>query len=238
MKIILPAARNRALTMVEVLVIIAVLAFLFFMLLPAGHGDKAPAGRIMCVHNLKEIGLAEQVWAGDHGDKFSFQLPQSNGGTMEFTAAANAWRHFQILSKGSDAPQAGRNPGWESRLLDAPSVFICPTDSDRLRKSATNFTALSNSNVSYFIGLDSLPTDPQTIFSGDRNLTNGLRIKNGILELPANIPAGWTGEMHKRVGNVALADGSVQQVSMTGLRSTIENTGVFTNHFQMPILGP
>jgi prepilin-type processing-associated H-X9-DG protein len=230
--------RISGLTLVEVLVIIAVLAFLFCMLLPAGHGDKAPAGRIMCVHNLKEIGLAEQVWAGDHGDKFSFQLPQTNGGTMEFTAAANAWRHFQILSKGFDAPQDGRNPEWLSRLLEAPKVFICPTDPDRLRKPATNFTRLSNSNVSYFIGLDSLPTDPQTIFSGDRNITNGMRIKNGILELTAKNPAGWTSEMHKRAGNVALADGSVQQVSMTGLRSTIENTGVFTNHFQMPILDP
>jgi prepilin-type processing-associated H-X9-DG protein len=80
--------------------------------------------------------------------------------------------------------------------------------------------------------------DPQAILSGDRNLTNNTSIRNGILTLTTNRPAGWTAEIHNKVGNLLLADGSVQQVSSTGLRTAIVNTSAFTNRLLMPILGP
>jgi len=212
---------NSGLTLVELLVVIVVVIFLYMMIIPARPGDRARATRIHCVNNLKQIGLAESVWAGDHGNEFSFQLSQTNGGTMEFTTGANAWRHFQVLSN----------------ELFTPRILICPED-DFHTAAATNFNFLSNSNLSYFIGLDSMVTNPQGLLSGDCNITNGTPIKNGILELTTNRPAAWTAGTHKKVGNVTLSDGSVQQVSITGLRIAVENAGVFTNHLQMPILGP
>jgi prepilin-type N-terminal cleavage/methylation domain-containing protein len=212
--------RRNGLTLVEVLVVIAVIALLFMMILPPDHGDKARPERIGCVINLRQIGEAERVWENDHANKFSFEVSQTNGGTMEFTTGANAWRHFQLLSN----------------ALDTPKILICAADSNRFRKAATNFTTLNNSNLSYFIDLDSIETDPQRILSGDRNITNGTPIRNGILELTTNRAAGWTEDMHKNVGNILLSDGSVQQVSITGLRDAVENTGVFTNHLQMPVI--
>jgi hypothetical protein len=224
--------------LVDVLVIIALLAFLFMMLVPRGTGNKARPGRIGCVNNLKQIGQAERAWLSDHGDKFPFEVSQTNDGTMEFTTGANAWRHFQLFSNAFEPPHEWRYSEWVPKPLDAPKVLICPAESDRLRRAATNFARLSNSNLSYFIGLDCTETNPQGVLAGDRNITNGTRIRNGILELTTNNPAGWTAEMHKNVGNVLLSDGSVQQLSGTGLRQAVENSGVFTNHFQMPILGP
>ncbi len=212
---------NSGLTLVELLVVIVVVIFLAMMLLPSTTGGKARSTRILCVNNLRQVGIAETVWAGDHGDKFSFQLSQTNGGTMEFTTGANAWRHFQVLSN----------------ELFTPRILICPED-DFHTAAATNFNFLSNSNLSYFIGLDSTVTNPQGLLSGDCNITNGTSIKNGILELTTNQPAAWTAGTHKKVGNVTLSDGSVQQVSITGLRIAVENAGVFTNHLQMPITIP
>jgi type II secretory pathway pseudopilin PulG len=214
--------RNGALTLVEVLVIVAIFAVLFMMLLPPSHGGRARAGRIRCVINLKDIGLATRAWEGDHGDRYPWSIPGTNGGTMDFISGPNLWRHFQVMS---------------NQLVD-PKILICPADPDRRRKVATNFTLLSNSNLSYFIDLDSAEIDPQRILSGDCNITNGTPIKNGILELTTHNPPGWTAEMHDHVGNLLLSDGSVQQMSQTGLRSAVENTGTFTNRLQMPILGP
>jgi competence protein ComGC len=223
MKTFVYEQRERALTLIEVLAIIAVLAFLFMMFLPAtSTGGKARVAQLRCVTNLKQIGQAEFAWANNHGGKFSFQLTETNGGTMEYTTGANAWRHFQLLSN----------------MLDTPKLLFCPGDPDRKRKASTNFTTLSNSNLSYFVGLDVSETNPNGILFGDRNITNGTPIKNGILELTTNQPAGWTGDMHKNIGNVVLSDGSVQQLSGSGLRATIGNTGVFTNRLQMPILNP
>ena len=44
--------------------------------------------------------------------------------------------------------------------------------------------------------------------------------------------------MHNKVGNIGLADGSVQELSISGLQNTVANTGFATNLLQMPILSP
>jgi prepilin-type processing-associated H-X9-DG protein len=139
---------------------------------------------------------------------------------MEYITGTNLWRHFQVMSN----------------ELSTPKVLTCP--SDRPLMAATNFTFMNNSNISFFFGIDASETNASMMLSGDRNITNGTRVKNGILELTTATPAGWTSEMHNKVGNIALADGSVQQVSITGLRNTVRNTGVATNRLQMPVLTP
>jgi prepilin-type N-terminal cleavage/methylation domain-containing protein len=213
--------RDRGLTLVELLVVIVVLAIFWAYIFSGAEfaNAKPRALRIQCVNNLQEIGLAERIWAGDHGHKYSFQVAETNGGTMSFITGPNAWRHFQIMSN----------------ELSTPKFLLCPAD-DLRTVAATNFNFLSNSNLSYFVGLDSTEDDPQGLFSGDCNITNGTPIKNGILELTTNRPAGWTGGTHVKVGNVALSDGSVQQLSITGLRQGVANSGAFTNHLQMPVI--
>jgi prepilin-type N-terminal cleavage/methylation domain-containing protein len=208
-------------TLIELLVVFAVLAIMAVMVYPGGSKDKARALRIQCVNNLKQDGLAFRVWAGDHGDKYPMEISETNGGAMEFLTGPNLFRQYQVVSN----------------ELSTPKVVLCPADYSRTI-AATNFTFFNNSNVSYFVGLDTIKTDPQGIFSGDNNITNGTRIKNGILELTTNRPAGWTDDTHHKVGNLLLADGSVQQVSSTGLRTAIVNTSAFTNRLLMPILGP
>ena len=215
--------RERGMTLLELFVVMAVLAFfaVFFVSQPDRNG-KARAYRIQCVNNLKQIGLSERRWSGDHGNESPFAVSQTNGGAMEFAAGPYAFKYFQVMSN----------------ELSTPRVLFCPTDSKRIQQWATNFSALSNSNLSYFIGLDVSGTDPQGIVSGDRNVTNGTPTKNGILELTTNRPAGWTAEMHNQVGNLVLADGSVQQVSSAGLRAGIANANSFTNRLLMPTLNP
>ena len=128
-----------------------------------------------------------------------------------------------------------------------PKLLLCPGETDAARFQATTFELplktgdilfTSNTNLSYFVGVNATETDPNGILSGDRNLTNGTPIQNGLLELNTNTLAGWTAEMHNKVGNIAMADGSVQQLDTTGLRTAIANASDFTNLLQMPILSP
>ena len=233
MKTFLCNQRKRGLTLVELCVVIAIITIFYLMIISGAAPDhaKARALRIQCVNNLKQTALAFDVWAGDHGQKFPMEMSQTNGGTMEFTSGPNAFRHFLIMS---------------NEIVN-PKVLFCPAESDRARVQATTFSFApkpgevpfaSNSNLSYFVGIDAKDTDPQSILSGDRNITNGTPIKNGILELNTHSSAGWTAEIHKKLGNVALADGSVQQLSNIGLRVAVTNAGAFTNRLQMPVLTP
>ena len=201
--------------------IILVIGFFAAMLLPALQKMKTHDQRNACVNNLKQVGLADRIWEGDHSDKFPMHIPGTNGGTMNFMSGTNAFRHFQVLSN----------------ELVVPRVLLCPAESDWSRFGATNFAEFNNYNLSYFVGLDATDTNADDILSGDHNL-NGALVKNGILELSAKSSASWTGKMHKRIGNIVLGDGSVQQTSTRGLQTAVANTGLATNRLQMPILGP
>jgi competence protein ComGC len=213
--------QNRAITLLEIMVVCAVLALLTIMFLPAIYTPHVHAYRIQCVNNLKQIGLATRVWEGDHNDKYPMQVSVTNGGAMEFAFGPNLWKNFQVMSN----------------ELSTPKVLICPRPPES-RMAATNFDFLRNSNISFFIGVDAEESNPQLILGGDRNITNRTLYKNGILEVTTNTPVGWTAQMHNNVGNLLLSDGSVQQVSQTGLRTTVQNTGLSTNRLLMPVFGP
>jgi prepilin-type N-terminal cleavage/methylation domain-containing protein len=206
---------KRAFTLIELLVVIAVLAILAAMIdFGPSRKTKARAQRVHCVNNLKQVGLAFRIWPAN-GDRYQMGVTVTNGGTMEWAEGGNAFRHVQVMSN----------------ELNTPKILVCPTDS---RTPAKDFQILSNSNLSYFIGLDASDTMPQMFLTGDRNITNGLAPERTVLMLPPDRPAGWTDTMHRKQGNVGLADGSVQAFTISMLREALKNTGDTTNRIALP----
>jgi prepilin-type processing-associated H-X9-DG protein len=206
---------NHGFSLVGLIIIVAVLAILAAMLLPALASAKHKSKRIQCVNNLKQDGLAFRIWEGDNGDKYPMAVSTNKNGTMEYGEDGNAFRHFQVMSN----------------ELSTPKILICPADA---RTPAANFMRLNNKNVSYFVGLDATEVRPQMLLTGDRNVTNGLSPVRSVLELRPKIPAGWMQDMHNGNGNVGMADGSVQQVTMPGLQQMLKNTGDSTNRIALP----
>ena len=62
---------RRAFTLVELLVVIAIIAILAALLLPVLSMAKEKGYRAQCINNFKQLAIAIQVYADDHGD----QLP-------------------------------------------------------------------------------------------------------------------------------------------------------------------
>jgi type II secretory pathway pseudopilin PulG len=224
--------KTAALTLVEVLVVIAVLFVLATLILPNLAGSHT-ARRSLCVQNLKQIDLAFHVWAGDHGDKFPMQVSVTDGGTMELNDGRNALATFLVMSND----------------FATPKVLWCPADKDHAL--ATDFTAgFSSKNVSYFVGLDAADNFPKSLLSGDDNFAiGGIPIRPGLLkfltnapivwtassetswgpralEFPTNASIVWTDERHINVGNIGLTDGSVRLSNNSNLADLLHQTGV------------
>jgi hypothetical protein len=123
------------------------------MLLPALAKSKSRAQSIVCVNNLKQIGLAFRIWSLDHGDQFPFNVSTSNGGTLELCARGedgfdlNSFRHFQVMSN----------------ELSTPKILICPADPSK--QLASNFSNLQGNNVSYRVrtGANITELSPQEV---------------------------------------------------------------------------
>ena len=60
--------RQRGFTLVELLVVIAIIAVLAALLLPALGLAKGRAQRTACANNLRQLGLAWFLYAGEHDD--------------------------------------------------------------------------------------------------------------------------------------------------------------------------
>jgi prepilin-type N-terminal cleavage/methylation domain-containing protein len=209
---------NQALTLTEVLVVIVVLAVLAMILIPSGPVAKERAIRINCVNNLKQIGLAYRIWAGDHDDKYPMEISVKNGGTMGLADGRNAWINYFVMSN----------------ELFTPRLLHCMADTNGF--GATNFSVgFNNQNVSYFVGLDASTNHSQIFLSGDDNFEiGGVPIKSGLLELSTNMPIAWTAARHHFAGNILLTDGSVQEVNTVGLQTALQNTSLATNRLAIP----
>lgn len=191
----------------------AVVLFLVVLLIPVLPRKNTTSSRITCVSHLKQVGLAFRMWSNDHGDKFPWDVAAiaTNGpGTKEFAASAEVWRHFQVISN----------------ELNTPRILVCPHDKER--NKVTDFAALNNSHISYFIGLSADETKPQTILSGDRNLTAGGKLLQGTISLSTNAVLGWTSFHHIDSGNIALADGSAIQTTPESVNKQLQSAFLST----------
>ena len=66
--------RRGAQGVVTALCVLAIVAILAAMLLPALSRAKSKAQRISAVNNLKQIGLAASTWAMDNGERAAAEL--------------------------------------------------------------------------------------------------------------------------------------------------------------------
>lgn len=206
-----------AFTLVEMLVLIAIIAVLGLLFYPRYLTEREKAQRISCTGRLKNVGLSFLIWAGDNTNLYPMQISREFGGTKEFIATSETFRHFEIMSN----------------ELNTPKILVCPTDKQRV--PATSFIpTLNNSNISYFVGIDAEYVTPDSFLTGDRNILGGTEIGTNLLAFSSTNGVGWGPGFHKGQGNVGLADGSVQGYSSTPLRVSLMNTGLATNRLAMP----
>lgn len=198
--------RRRGVTRIEIVVVVALILLVWGMLQPVSR-VRGKRERIACVSNLKQIGLAQRMTALDRGTNLLINLTANPDEARESAQGiTRLWRQSLALTN-----------EWAT-----PNILWCPADTQRRR--ATTFISnpavrravvfTSDKNLSYFLGLNSSESNPNTIGAGDRNLTtNGSALGPGRHVIAAGSKVGFTEQIHISAGNVLLGDGSVQQGS-------------------------
>ena len=123
-----------AFTLVELLIVIAIIAMLAALLLPALGSAKMVADALSCKNNLRQISMALGIYLDDNIGAYPVALDVRSSG-LGWPAGAQgysgtgtfAWHHYLYSYLGAQIPPGGAKcaPGTTNKI---PSVLICPRD--------------------------------------------------------------------------------------------------------------
>ena len=124
---------EKAFTLMELLVVIAIIALLMAILMPSLNRARQAAKTVVCGSQLKNMGIALEIYVEDYEELYPLALNISTWGTPTYYNSSNPWFHFS----------PGYYYSWLEQLYpyhESKELYLCPAKPQ------------NKSEFSYFLG--------------------------------------------------------------------------------------
>jgi prepilin-type N-terminal cleavage/methylation domain-containing protein/prepilin-type processing-associated H-X9-DG protein len=208
-------------TLIEILVVIAIIAILAALLLPALGNAKAKALATACANNIKQLSEALQLYADEnedllvnnHGIGETMRTQQNWVNNVEDWLESDGNTNLATLTGGKLAPY----------LAQSTAVFKCPSDKSvaengpRIRSFSLNslvgdpgeLTNSFNPQLLQFFRWSDIPTPANIYVFLDEHpdtINDGFFMNRWDQYLWGNLPASY----HNGAANLSFADGHIE----------------------------
>ena len=191
-------------TLIELLVVVAIIGILASLLLPALGKSRKKALQAVCVSNLKQLGIAAEMYKDDNDDELvSASQPAPNDSLRGYWAALVPYLGIDYDSSDSNAYKTIKGQG----------VFKCPSSQVSNPKVWSNSGVgwnplighmLANNPVIYRSADIELPAE--TAMAGD-TADEGTLNQTGVFSVPGTHTT--VGDRHDGKANALWVDGHV-----------------------------
>ncbi len=114
--------KHHGFTMIEMLVVITIIVVLISLLLPALGQARILAQRTQCSANLRGIGQAIQIYAGNNQNQYPCNAYNANTGSeLPFRGMING-----VSAQTGQAQPAGLGLLYITGIIPVPTMFYCP----------------------------------------------------------------------------------------------------------------
>jgi len=207
--------RNGAFTLVELLIVIAIIALLAGILLPSLLKVRSMTRRVMCAHNLKQIDLAVGIYLNIYDDTYPCADDPVSTSPFYTLWMGRGWRKLVEPYLGGKVDK------------DNPSVLWCPADlADENKYESTSYAysmcfyhsaeqidAMNSKSDTYSDFQPSIAQKSASIPRAFQKILIGEWTSN---HFPIDEDAGWWCWEGRR--NYLFADGSIQYLAARQVR--------------------
>lgn len=211
---------RRGSTLLECVIVMAVITVMIGILLPAVQRMRERARRMECLHRMRQLALAVHTFHDSHGHVPGPQLTRTGGG--RFRLMLSAWAHL--------LPQVDQAPAFQSIDHDPLEVGLTAYPGPPSLSRPRNQALLSTSIPIFLCPSDSVPL-------GGCNFRSCLGTTNTNMVGPTGKPGIWYQRPNRPVGFESTTDGLSQTVLLSERIAGDFDPVVFSPHRDTYFIG-